>query len=169
MTNQTPALLVKRAPLVNASCSDAITVHLFFSHLSPYRYNPRSPPPQYIWKSRWPPSTVRCAISRRSHENMGDCEQSKKCPEIYVRLRFVLCPVERAPILGSAVFEHWRAKGHSINSDNIKYKLLKITPSNIASWRTSLLNKQKSFLNKEKGLELQGIYISILTTKQQSH
>ena len=39
-------------------------------------YNPRGPLPPYIWKSRWPPLTVRRAISRRSHEKIGDCEQS---------------------------------------------------------------------------------------------
>ena len=43
---------------------------------SPYSYNPRRPLPRYIWKSRWPPLTVRRAIFRRSHEKIGDCEQS---------------------------------------------------------------------------------------------
>ena len=43
---------------------------------SPYSYNPRRPLPRYIWKSRWPPLTVRRAIFRRSHEKKGDCEQS---------------------------------------------------------------------------------------------
>ena len=33
---------------VNASCSDVITVPLFFSPPSPYSYNPRRPPPRYI-------------------------------------------------------------------------------------------------------------------------
>ena len=32
---------------------------------------------RYIWKSRWPSLTVRRAISQRSHEKIGDCEQSK--------------------------------------------------------------------------------------------
>ena len=48
-----------------------------FSPPSPYRYNPSQPPPQYIWKSRWPPSTVRGAISQWSCEKIGDCEQSR--------------------------------------------------------------------------------------------
>ena len=39
-------------------------------------YNPRGPLPPYIWKSRWSPLTIRRAISRRSHEKIGDCEQS---------------------------------------------------------------------------------------------
>lgn len=39
-------------------------------------YNPRLPPPRYIWKSRWPQLMVRRVISRRSHGEMGDCEQS---------------------------------------------------------------------------------------------
>ena len=53
---------------------------VFFSSpspASPYSYNPRRPPPRYIWKSRWPPLTVRRAISRRSHEKIGDCGQSR--------------------------------------------------------------------------------------------
>ena len=29
-----------------------------------------------IWKSKWPPLTVRRAIFRRSHEKIGHCEQS---------------------------------------------------------------------------------------------
>ena len=48
----------------------------FFSPPSPYSYNPRCPPPWYIWKSSWPPLTVRCAVSRWSHEKIGDCEQA---------------------------------------------------------------------------------------------
>ena len=36
----------------------------------------RRPPPRYIWKSRWPSLTIRRAISQRSHEKIGDCEQS---------------------------------------------------------------------------------------------
>ena len=38
-----------------------------------------------------------------------------------------------------------------INSDNIKYKLLKITSSNIASWKTSLLNKENPFWIGKRG------------------
>ena len=45
---------------------------------SPYSYNPRRPPPRYILKSRWPPLTVRRAISRPSHGKIGDCGQSKQ-------------------------------------------------------------------------------------------
>ena len=48
----------------------------FFSPPSPYSYNPLCPPPWYIWKSSWPPLTVRCAVSRWSHEKIGDCEQA---------------------------------------------------------------------------------------------
>ena len=36
-------------------------------------------PPRYIWKSRWPPLTVRRATSRRSHRRIGDYEQSILC------------------------------------------------------------------------------------------
>jgi len=57
---------------VNASCSDVITVPLFFSLPSPWSYNPRRPPPQYIWKSRWPPLTVRRALYLdESRKNKG--------------------------------------------------------------------------------------------------
>ena len=45
-----------------------------------YSYNTRRPPPRYIWKSRWPPLTVGRAISRRSHEKIGDCGQSTFYP-----------------------------------------------------------------------------------------
>ena len=30
-----------------------------------------------MWKSRWPSLTVRRAIFKRSHEKIGDCEQSR--------------------------------------------------------------------------------------------
>ena len=55
---------------------EARKIDFFFLAPSPYSYNPRRRPPRYIWKSRWPPLTVRRATSPRSHEKTGDCEQS---------------------------------------------------------------------------------------------
>ena len=76
VTNQTPKLLVQRASWTRATVM--LLKSLYFSR-------PRPPtaiipdaraPPRYIWKSRWPPLTVRRAISRRLHEKIGDFEQS---------------------------------------------------------------------------------------------
>ena len=55
---------------------EARKIDFCFLAPSPYSYNPRRRPPRYIWKSRWPSLTVRRAISPRSHEKIGDCEQS---------------------------------------------------------------------------------------------
>ena len=41
----------------------------------PNSYNPRRPPPRYICTTKIP-VTVRRSISKRSHEKIGDCEQS---------------------------------------------------------------------------------------------
>ena len=41
----------------------------------PNSYNPRRPPPRYICTIKIP-VTVRRSISKRSHEKIGDCEQS---------------------------------------------------------------------------------------------
>ena len=78
---------------VNASCSYVIPVPLFFSPPSPYSYNPRCTPPHYIWKSRWPPLTVRSVIFRRSHEITGDCEQSNCSREMLISkpIHFTIC------------------------------------------------------------------------------
>ena len=57
MTNQTPALLVQRAWWTRAAVMSLQCLYF-----------------RYIWKSRWPPLTVRRAISRRSHRNIGDYE-----------------------------------------------------------------------------------------------
>ena len=58
---------------VNASCSDVITVPLFFWPPSPWSYNPR----RAISRQE---RIKRLSLSRRSHEKIGDCEQSN---EIY--------------------------------------------------------------------------------------
>ena len=68
--DQSNACVAGTTRSVNASYSDVSTVPL------------RHPPHQDIWKSRWPPLTARCAIFRRSHENIGDCEQSK-CDSVF--------------------------------------------------------------------------------------
>ena len=57
MTNQTPALLVQRARWTRAAVMSLQCLYF-----------------RYIWKSRWPPLTVRRAISRRSHRKIGDYE-----------------------------------------------------------------------------------------------
>ena len=77
MTNQTPEFLVQRAPWTRAAVM--LLQSLYFSlPPSPFHYslNPRGPPPRYMWKSRWSSLTVKRAISTRSHENIGNCEQS---------------------------------------------------------------------------------------------
>ena len=58
---------------VNASCSDVITVPLFFWPPSPWSYNPR----RAISRQE---RIKGLSLSRRSHEKIGDCEQSN---EIY--------------------------------------------------------------------------------------
>ena len=78
---------------VNASCSYVIPVPLFSSPPSPYSYNPRCTPPRYIWKSRWRPLTVRSVIFRRSHEKIGDCEQSNCSREMLISkpIQLIIC------------------------------------------------------------------------------
>ena len=44
---------------------------IFLPRPHPQSYNPRRPPPRYIWKWRWPQLTLRHAVSRRSHEKNG--------------------------------------------------------------------------------------------------
>ena len=54
-------------------------------------YNLRRPPPSVIWKSRWPPLTVRHAISQPwPHGKIGDCEQSISFSIPWARLRVSL-------------------------------------------------------------------------------
>ena len=76
MTNETPALLVQHAPWIRAEVMLLQSLYSSCPPQSPYCYNSRRPPPRYILKSRWPPLTVRRTISWRSHEKIGDCEQS---------------------------------------------------------------------------------------------
>ena len=67
MTNQTPALLVQRAPWTQATVM--LLQSLYFSRPPPpTAIIPDARPPRYIWKSRGP---------RPSHEKIGDCEQSR--------------------------------------------------------------------------------------------
>ena len=67
MTNQTPALLVQRAPWTQATVM--LLQSLYFSRPPPpTAVIPDARPPRYIWKSRGP---------RPSHEKIGDCEQSR--------------------------------------------------------------------------------------------
>ena len=54
---------------MNTSCSNGIAVPLFFSP-------PPPPPPNYNTRIKIA-VTVRCGISQRSHEKIGDCEHSK--------------------------------------------------------------------------------------------
>ena len=64
--------------LLNASCSVVITVPLFFSSPTPHQsYNPRHPP-LGTFENQDVAATVRRGISKRSHEKIGDCEQSNK-------------------------------------------------------------------------------------------
>ena len=78
MTNQTPALLVHRAPWARAAVMLLLSPSIFLALLPlELMYNLRRPPPRYIWKSRWSPLTVRHAISRPCHGKIGDCEQSR--------------------------------------------------------------------------------------------
>ena len=54
-------------------------------------YNLRRPPPSVIWKSRWPPLTVRHAISQPwPHGKIGYCEQSISFSIPWARLRVSL-------------------------------------------------------------------------------
>ena len=79
MTNQTPALLVQRAPWAWAAVM--LLQSLYFSSPPsppPPSYNPRRPSPRYIRKSRWPPLMVRRTIFRRSQGKIRDCEQSSR-------------------------------------------------------------------------------------------
>ena len=78
MTNQTPVLLVKRTPWTRAAVM--LLQSLYFSAPPPPPTTraiiPDARPPRCIWNSTWPSLTVRRAISKRSHEEIGDCEQS---------------------------------------------------------------------------------------------
>ena len=78
MTNQTPALLVQRAPWTRAAVM--LLQFLYFSRPPsphpPQSYNPRTPAPSVHLKNKIT-ATVRSGISKRSHEKIGDCEQSK--------------------------------------------------------------------------------------------
>ena len=66
MTNQTPALLVRRAPWTRAA--EMLLQSLYFSRPPPpTAIIPDPRPPRYIWNSGGP---------RRSREKIGDCEQS---------------------------------------------------------------------------------------------
>ena len=44
------------------------------------RYNPRRPPPWYIWKTRWPSLTVDAPYVNDITKKIGDCEHSRKYP-----------------------------------------------------------------------------------------
>ena len=75
-----------------------------------------------------------------------------------------LCPVEEHQSWVKCNVEHWRPKGHNINSDiipvliaedhNIKHRIMEDIS----------IEPRKSFLNREEGLERQAIYNSLLTT-----
>ena len=54
---------------------DVITVPLFFSPPPPRAIIP-TPTPSVHLKSRCPPLMVRRSMFQRSHEKIGDCEQS---------------------------------------------------------------------------------------------
>ena len=63
----------------NASCSDVITVPLFFSPPSPYPWTiipDARPLGTFENQDIKMAMTVRRGISKRSHEKIGDCEQS---------------------------------------------------------------------------------------------
>ena len=78
MTNQTPALLVQRAPWSRAAVM--LLQSLYFSRPLPATaIIPDARPPRYIWKSRGP---------RRSHEKTGDCEQSN-CHRFAISFYFI--------------------------------------------------------------------------------
>ena len=77
MTNQRPALLVQRAPWTRAAV--LLLQSLYFSRPPPHQsYNPRHPPPFPLgtFENQDVAVTVRRGISKRSHEKIGDCEQS---------------------------------------------------------------------------------------------
>ena len=64
---------------VNVSCNDAMTVPLFFSPPPPSLTSPRAiiPGARPLGKLKIKIAvTVRRGISKRSHEKIGDCEQS---------------------------------------------------------------------------------------------
>ena len=67
------ACVARTTRSVNASCSDVITVPLFFWPPSPWSYNPR----RAISRQE---RIKGLSLSRRSHKKIGDCEQSN---EIY--------------------------------------------------------------------------------------
>ena len=60
--------------------------------------------------------------------------------------------------------EHWRAKGHNINSDIIPVLIAQDHSIKHRIMKDISIEQRKSFLNREKGLELQAIYNSLLTT-----
>ena len=76
-----PALLVQRAPWMPAAVM--LLQSLYFTPPPPPpSYNPQRPPPRYIFKIKIA-VTVRSGVSKWSHENIGDCEQSKRKESIF--------------------------------------------------------------------------------------
>ena len=63
--------------IVSNSEKDKENCCLVFSPPPPRAINPRRPPPLHVWKWRCSPLMVRRAVSRRSHEKIVDCEQSR--------------------------------------------------------------------------------------------
>ena len=60
---------------VKTSSGAGAVWEVFVAPPPPQGYNTRHPPPRYILKIKIP-VTVRRGISKRSHEKIGDCEQS---------------------------------------------------------------------------------------------
>ena len=75
-----------------------------------------------------------------------------------------LCPVEEHQSWVKCNVEHWWPKGHNINSDIIPVLIAEDHSIKHRIMEDISIEQRKSFLNREKGLELQAIYNSLLTT-----
>ena len=89
---------------------------------------------------------------------------AKKCPKIFVRPRDAFDPVEEHQSWVKCNVEHWRPKGHNINSDIIPVLIAEDHSIKHRIMEDISIEQRKSFLNREKGLELLAIYNSLLTT-----
>ena len=120
---------------------------------------PRCPPPWYIWISRWPPLTVRRAVEDalylgRSHEKIGDCEQS-------ISARYIFTPFSHAEIT-VLICEQSRYIGYLHDADPVflrtRFLCLplypQLYPTQVRLWMTLPLVTEGLFLTESPVLQL---------------
>ena len=69
-----------------------------------------------------------------------------------------LCPVEEHQVLGSAMLNTGGPKSHNMNSDIIPVLIAEDHSIKHRIMEDISIEQRKSFLNREKGLELRAIY-----------